>query len=218
MQVFHLHPQETHQTAASRPEFRTGNRGGGRDLERTFKVIQFLIVWSSSCCIARACSHAANAAGLPLGCAVALYTRTAALSAENAAAAAAANCFVSAPDSACSHQQLFPFQDCKWKMYIELDGDEIAITYIKDVVFNANRADVETLRMTKVPEPQQQATCLWFFHSFSEFLMSVCVFVLQPPFVMDKWITGIQPNQRVDYTVTYEVRGRSHWLLPLGHV
>lgn len=35
---------------------------------------------------------------------------------------------------------------------------------------------------------------------------------------MDKWITGIQPNQRVDYTVTYEVRGRSHWLLPLGHV
>lgn len=36
-------------------------------------------------------------------------------------------------------------------MYIELDGDEIAITYIKDVVFNANRADVETLRMTKVP-------------------------------------------------------------------
>uniref|UniRef100_H3DHS1 Sterile alpha motif and leucine zipper containing kinase AZK n=1 Tax=Tetraodon nigroviridis TaxID=99883 RepID=H3DHS1_TETNG len=64
--------------------------------------------------------------------------------------------------------------DCKWKMYIELDGDEIAITYIKDVVFNANRTDVETLRMKK------------------------------PPFVMDKWITGIQPNQRVDYTVTYE--------------
>lgn len=53
-------------------------------------------------------------------------------------------------------------------MYIELDGDEIAITYIKDVVFNANRADVETLRMTKVP------TWLWFFDC-SEFLMSVCV-------------------------------------------
>lgn len=35
-------------------------------------------------------------------------------------------------------------------MYMELDGDEIAITYIKDVVFNANRQDVETLRMTKV--------------------------------------------------------------------
>lgn len=42
------------------------------------------------------------------------------------------------------------FQDCKWKMYMELDGDEIAITYIKDVIFNANRQDVETLRMTKV--------------------------------------------------------------------
>lgn len=35
-------------------------------------------------------------------------------------------------------------------MYMELDGDEIAITYIKDVIFNANRQDVETLRMTKV--------------------------------------------------------------------
>lgn len=35
-------------------------------------------------------------------------------------------------------------------MYIELDGDEIAVTYIKDVTFNANRQDVETLRMTKV--------------------------------------------------------------------
>ncbi|KAM6934735.1 mitogen-activated protein kinase kinase kinase 20 isoform 2-T2 [Xenentodon cancila] len=64
--------------------------------------------------------------------------------------------------------------DCKWKMYLELDGDDIAITYIKDVVFNANRKDVDTLRMTK------------------------------PPFVMDKWITGLQQNQRVDYTVTYE--------------
>lgn len=135
-------------------------------------MIQFLIFWYSSCVIARACSHAANAAGLPLGCAVALYTRTAALSAENAAA----NCF--ALDSACSHQQLFPFQDCKWKMYIELDGDEIAVTYIKDVVFNANRADVQTLRMTKVPEPQQRATCLLVFFDSSEFLMSVCVFCL----------------------------------------
>ncbi|XP_011607958.2 mitogen-activated protein kinase kinase kinase 20 [Takifugu rubripes] len=64
--------------------------------------------------------------------------------------------------------------DCKWKMYIELDGDDVAITYIKDVVFNTNRADMETLRMAK------------------------------PPFVMEKWITGIQPNQRVDYTVNYE--------------
>ncbi|XP_010740245.3 mitogen-activated protein kinase kinase kinase 20 isoform X1 [Larimichthys crocea] len=64
--------------------------------------------------------------------------------------------------------------DCKWKMYIELDGDDVAVTYIKDIVFNANRQDVEVLRMTK------------------------------PPFVMDKWIIGIQENQKVDYTVNYE--------------
>lgn len=42
------------------------------------------------------------------------------------------------------------FKDCKWKMYIELDGDEVAVTYIKDVTFNANRQDVDILRMTKV--------------------------------------------------------------------
>lgn len=36
-------------------------------------------------------------------------------------------------------------------MYIELDGDDVAVTYIKDVVFNANRQDVEVLRMAKVP-------------------------------------------------------------------
>uniref|UniRef100_A0A3B3BEG0 Mitogen-activated protein kinase kinase kinase 20 n=2 Tax=Oryzias melastigma TaxID=30732 RepID=A0A3B3BEG0_ORYME len=64
--------------------------------------------------------------------------------------------------------------DCKWKAYLELDGDEIAVTYIKDVIFNANRQDVEVLRMTK------------------------------PPFVMDKWVVGLQQNQRVDYTVNYE--------------
>ncbi|XP_045910266.1 mitogen-activated protein kinase kinase kinase 20 isoform X2 [Micropterus dolomieu] len=64
--------------------------------------------------------------------------------------------------------------DCKWKIYMELDGDDVAVTYIKDVIFNANRQDVEILRMTK------------------------------PPFVMDKWIVGIQQNQRVDYTVNYE--------------
>ncbi|XP_041806332.1 mitogen-activated protein kinase kinase kinase 20 isoform X1 [Chelmon rostratus] len=64
--------------------------------------------------------------------------------------------------------------DCKWKMYMELDGDDVAITYIKDVVFNANRQDVEILRMTK------------------------------PPFVMDKWIVGLQQNQKVDYIVNYE--------------
>lgn len=28
---------------------------------------------------------------------------------------------------------------------------------------------------------------------------------MQPPFVMDKWIVGIQQNQKVDYTVNYEV-------------
>jgi len=33
---------------------------------------------------------------------------------------------------------------------MELDGDDIALTYIKDVIFNVNRQDVEILRMTKV--------------------------------------------------------------------
>lgn len=28
---------------------------------------------------------------------------------------------------------------------------------------------------------------------------------MQPPFVMDKWMVGIQQNQRVDYIVNYEV-------------
>ncbi|XP_054471003.1 mitogen-activated protein kinase kinase kinase 20 isoform X2 [Anoplopoma fimbria] len=64
--------------------------------------------------------------------------------------------------------------DCKWKMYMELDGDDVAVTYIKDVIFNVNRQDLENLKMTK------------------------------PPFVMDKWIVGIQPNHKVDYTVNYE--------------
>lgn len=60
--------------------------------------------------------------------------------------------FLSAPDM--HHPTVifffFPFKDCKWKMYIELDGDDVAVTYIKDIVFNANRQDVEVLRMTKV--------------------------------------------------------------------
>ncbi|XP_053295923.1 mitogen-activated protein kinase kinase kinase 20 [Pleuronectes platessa] len=64
--------------------------------------------------------------------------------------------------------------DCKWKMYMELDGDDVAVTYIKDVIFNANQQDVDVLRMTK------------------------------PPFVMDKWIVGIKENQKVDYIVNYE--------------
>lgn len=35
-------------------------------------------------------------------------------------------------------------------MYMEMDGDEVAITYIKDVTFNTNLPDVEMLKMTKV--------------------------------------------------------------------
>lgn len=35
-------------------------------------------------------------------------------------------------------------------MYMEMDGDEIAITYIKDVTFNTNLPDAEILKMTKV--------------------------------------------------------------------
>lgn len=65
-------------------------------------------------------------------------------------------------------------KDCKWKMYMELDGDEVAIAYIKDVTFNANRPDVDVLKMTK------------------------------PPFVMDKWIVGISGTHTVDYIVNYE--------------
>uniref|UniRef100_A0A8C5GU45 Uncharacterized protein n=1 Tax=Gouania willdenowi TaxID=441366 RepID=A0A8C5GU45_GOUWI len=64
--------------------------------------------------------------------------------------------------------------DCKWKMYMEFDGDDVAVTYIKDVIFNVYRPDVEVQRMSK------------------------------PPFVMDKWIVGVQPNERVEYTVNYE--------------
>lgn len=69
--------------------------------------------------------------------------------------------------------------DCKWKMYMELDGDEVAIAYIKDVTFNANRPDVEVLKMTK------------------------------PPFVMDKWIVGLQDNSVMDCVVNYESDVRS---------
>ncbi|XP_039350916.1 mitogen-activated protein kinase kinase kinase 20 isoform X2 [Mauremys reevesii] len=65
-------------------------------------------------------------------------------------------------------------QDCKWKMYMEMDGDEIAITYIKDVTFNTNLPGVEILKMTK------------------------------PPFVMEKWIVGIAKDQNVECIITYE--------------
>ncbi|XP_077584109.1 mitogen-activated protein kinase kinase kinase 20 isoform X1 [Stigmatopora nigra] len=64
--------------------------------------------------------------------------------------------------------------DCKWKMFLELDGDDVALTYIKDVIFTPNRQDVEPVRMTKLP------------------------------YVMDKWIVGLHPNQRVDYAVSYK--------------
>ncbi|XP_028618711.1 mitogen-activated protein kinase kinase kinase 20 isoform X1 [Grammomys surdaster] len=65
-------------------------------------------------------------------------------------------------------------QDCKWKMYMEMDGDEVAITYIKDVTFNTSLPNAEILKMTK------------------------------PPFVMEKWIVGIVKDQTVECTVTYE--------------
>lgn len=44
----------------------------------------------------------------------------------------------------------FHYQDCKWKMYMEMDGDDIAVAYIKDVTFNTNLTDAEILKMTKV--------------------------------------------------------------------
>ncbi|XP_077128791.1 mitogen-activated protein kinase kinase kinase 20 isoform X1 [Ranitomeya variabilis] len=65
-------------------------------------------------------------------------------------------------------------EDCKWKLYMELDGDEIAITYIKDVTFTRSDPEAEVLRMTK------------------------------PPFVMEKWIVGISENESVECLVTYE--------------
>ncbi|XP_023661593.1 mitogen-activated protein kinase kinase kinase 20 isoform X1 [Paramormyrops kingsleyae] len=70
-------------------------------------------------------------------------------------------------------------QDCKWKMYVELDGDEVAIAYIKDVTFNVNRPETDVVKMTK------------------------------PPFVMDKWIVGLEENQVVEYVVNYENDVRS---------
>lgn len=99
---------------------------------------------------------------------------------------------------------------------MELDGDDVAMTYIKDVTFNANRPDVEILRMTKVLlethlldklhvitfcfNPWQLGSVVTSCHS-----LSFNVITTQPPFVMDKWVVGIQQNQRVDYTVNYEV-------------
>ena len=65
--------------------------------------------------------------------------------------------------SECSRPTLSVFfQDCKWKMYMELDGDDVAVTYIKDVIFNANRQDVEILRMTKVSSEKKKSYFLNF--------------------------------------------------------
>lgn len=45
-----------------------------------------------------------------------------------------------------------------------MDGDEIAITYIKDVTFNTNLPDAESLKMTKVGFYLQA----YIFHQFIE--------------------------------------------------
>lgn len=50
-------------------------------------------------------------------------------------------------------------------MYIELDGDDVAVTYIKDIVFNANRQDVEVLRMVKVLSQSFFSSVLQFVRS-----------------------------------------------------
>lgn len=40
---------------------------------------------------------------------------------------------------------------------------------------------------------------------------------MQPPFVMDKWIVGIHRNQKVDYTVSYEVIHCGRWFKKQTH-
>ncbi|XP_044159658.1 mitogen-activated protein kinase kinase kinase 20 isoform X1 [Bufo gargarizans] len=70
-------------------------------------------------------------------------------------------------------------EDCKWKLYMELDGDDIAITYIKDVTFTRSQPETEVLRMSK------------------------------PPFVMEKWIVGIAENEYVECIVNYESEVRT---------
>ncbi|XP_048455002.1 mitogen-activated protein kinase kinase kinase 20-like isoform X2 [Rhincodon typus] len=65
-------------------------------------------------------------------------------------------------------------KDSKWKMYVEVDGDSVALTYIKDVTFKANRQDTDIIKITK------------------------------PPYLMEKWIVGITENQIVECIVNYE--------------
>lgn len=75
-------------------------------------------------------------------------------------------------------------------MYIELDGDDVAVTYIKDVVFNANRADVETLRMAKVF--QMQYVFDFFILTFI-WAMSLC-----------RWIAAALCDGQMDHRDTAE--------------
>lgn len=56
----------------------------------------------------------------------------------------------------------FSLKDCKWKLYMELDGDDVAVTYIKDVIFNTNQPNVDVLRMTKVHSGQISNTFVVF--------------------------------------------------------
>lgn len=65
-------------------------------------------------------------------------------------------------------------------MYLELDGDDVAVTYIKDVVFNANRQDVEILRMTKVLSETHISTqvlinnkCFLCFYVFYFYIVTI---------------------------------------------
>lgn len=71
-------------------------------------------------------------------------------------------------------------------MYMELDGDDIAVTYIKEVIFNANQPDVEILRMTKVLSETYKLVAftytivvLWFqllFFKWPNVIMNVATF------------------------------------------
>lgn len=48
---------------------------------------------------------------------------------------------------------------------MELDGDEVAITYIKDVTFNANRPDVDAVKMNKVRSHRYATYTQWITFS-----------------------------------------------------
>ncbi|XP_051886048.1 mitogen-activated protein kinase kinase kinase 20-like isoform X3 [Pristis pectinata] len=80
------------------------------------------------------------------------------------------------------------WQDSKWKMYVEVDGDDVALTYIKDVTFNTNRQDTDVIKITK------------------------------PPYLMEKWIVGISENQTVECIVTYETEVRTPKTTKHNHI